>query len=253
MKPGMSREVLVGRVQTNRFPANAGSNAKYTAISFLPRTLYNEFSFFLNLYFLLVALSQLLPFLRIGYMSTYIVPLALVLTISIGKEAIDDIARRRRDTEANAEPYTVLSFNALGGATKGRKAPGARGPRMYDDDNERNGSGIYEITKRSRDLKVGDVLKLKKDQRLPADVVLLKSFANDSSVTAPEIVQGTPSHEESVNPSIQQLKARVKLQKCRISTIPSRVPRRAQTPVKLSFGQTSWTERLTGNSVFHHP
>ena len=79
-----SREILVGQMQAKKYPANIVSNAKYTAWSFLPRTLYNEFSFFLNIYFLLVALSQIIPYLRIGYMSTYIAPLAMVLTITIG-------------------------------------------------------------------------------------------------------------------------------------------------------------------------
>ena len=146
-----SREVSVGHSQKKRFPTNVVSNAKYTPWSFLPRTLYNEFSFFLNVYFLLVALSQILPFLRIGYMSTYIVPLAVVLTISIGKEAVDDIVRRRRDAEANAEPFTVLSFS----------------------DTARDGA--LEVQKKSRDIKVGDILKLEKNSRVPADVVILQS------------------------------------------------------------------------------
>lgn len=153
-----SREVTVGQTQKNRFPTNVVSNAKYTAWSFLPRTLYNEFSFFLNIYFLLVALSQIIPFLRIGYMSTYIVPLAVVLSITIGKEAIDDIARRRRDAEANSELFTALSFtNAV-----------AR-------------NGVVEVQKRSRDIKVGDVLKLEKNQRVPADVVILQSHLSEAS------------------------------------------------------------------------
>jgi phospholipid-translocating ATPase len=156
-----SREVLVGRLQQKRFPPNVVSNAKYTAWSFLPLTLYNEFSFFLNIYFLLVALSQIIPYLRIGYMSTYIAPLAMVLTISIGKEAVDDIARRRRDAEANAEPYTVVSM-APKAISKGRSPTSER-----------------DSQKRSRDLKVGDILKLHKNQRLPADVIILKSIPND--------------------------------------------------------------------------
>ncbi|EXJ62722.1 phospholipid-translocating ATPase [Cladophialophora yegresii CBS 114405] len=146
-----SREVDVGQSQKKRFPTNVISNAKYTPWSFLPRTLYNEFSFFLNVYFLLVALSQILPFLRIGYMSTYIVPLGVVLTIAIGKEAVDDIVRRRRDAEANAELFTVLSFSDTGR------------------------DGVVEVQKKSRDIKVGHVLRLEKNQRVPADVVILQS------------------------------------------------------------------------------
>ncbi|KAJ5109891.1 hypothetical protein N7532_002536 [Penicillium argentinense] len=146
------RDVLVGQYQSTKYPPNIVSNAKYTPWSFLPRTLYNEFSFFFNIYFLLVALSQIIPILRIGYMSSYIAPLAFVVSISLGKEALDDIARRRRDAEANSEEYTVLSLER---------------------------STALEMTKKSRDLKVGDVLKVRKNQRLPADVVILQSLSSD--------------------------------------------------------------------------
>ena len=40
------------------FPGNVVCNQKYTLISFLPIVLYEQFKFFFNLYFLLVALSQ---------------------------------------------------------------------------------------------------------------------------------------------------------------------------------------------------
>jgi phospholipid-translocating ATPase len=125
--PTTQRTISVGQLQTSRFPANAVSNAKYTPWSFLPRTLYNEFSFFINMYFLLVALSQIIPALRIGYLSTYIAPLAFVISITLGKEAMDDIARRRRDAEANSEGYTVLKFeeNSLGNGV----APGKNSQR----------------------------------------------------------------------------------------------------------------------------
>lgn len=158
-----SRDVEVGHLQKSKYPANIVSNAKYTPWSFLPMTLYNEFRFFLNIYFLLVALSQIIPYLRIGYMSTYILPLVFVLSISIGKEAFDDIARRRRDAEANSEFYTVLAFD---------QNPSTR-PKS---------SGAREIQKRSRDVKVGDVLKLEKNQRIPADVVILKSTPADAII-----------------------------------------------------------------------
>lgn len=179
-----SREIRVGQVQSKRYPTNVVSNAKYTAWSFLPRTLYNEFSFFLNIYFLLVALSQIIPFLRIGYMSTYIVPLACVLAITIGKEALDDIARRRRDAEANSEPFTVLSFTE---PTR---------PRQLESRN-----GILEVQKRARDIRVGDILKLEKNQRVPADVVILQShlseLLSDPAASAPGDVDTAASAQAS--------------------------------------------------------
>lgn len=210
--PASSRIVSVGTSQSTRFPPNAVSNAKYTAISFLPRTLYNEFSFFFNMYFLLVALSQAIPPLRIGYLSTYIVPLAFVLSITLGKEAFDDIGRRRRDTEANSEGYTVLCFDKPGGgdaeryhakrrsklkANKSNRRSLVEPDRLSDiQEEEESAEGlgpqaptsiVREEVRKSRDLKVGDVLKLSKDQRVPADVVILKSYTNESAVASTEM------------------------------------------------------------------
>lgn len=41
-------------------------NQKYNVFTFLPLVFYEQFKFFFNLYFLLVALSQLIPPLKIG-------------------------------------------------------------------------------------------------------------------------------------------------------------------------------------------
>ncbi|KAG9232101.1 P-type ATPase-like protein [Amylocarpus encephaloides] len=211
--PASSRTVSVGATQTALYPANAVSNAKYTPISFLPRTLYNEFSFFFNMYFLLVALSQTIPALRIGYLSTYIVPLAGVMAITLGKEAYDDIDRRKRDSEANSEGYTILTFDrpGIGNAdryhTKKLKWKGkpskrrslVEPDRLSDIQEEEENAGnvgsrpsptsvVGEVTRKARDLKVGDVLKLGKDQRLPADVVILKSYTNETTSASEEDV-----------------------------------------------------------------
>ena len=199
--PSASRLVAVGSTQSTRFPPNIVSNAKYTAWSFLPVTLYNEFSFFFNMYFLLVALSQAIPALRIGYLSTYIAPLAFVLVITLGKEAYDDVERRRRDNEANSEEYTVLQFDSEAGrpGTRQRRAlhsrkKGSNGRYVAERDrladiqeeeesteNDGRGWRVTEIKKKSKDLKVGDVLKLSKGHRVPADVIILKCLSDSHS------------------------------------------------------------------------
>lgn len=208
---GTSRNINIGQYPQPRYPPNAVSNAKYSAWSFLPRTLYNEFSFFFNLYFLLVAVSQIWSPLRIGYLSTYIAPLAFVLSITLGKEAMDDVARRKRDSEANRETYTVLRLQdtskSLGnkGGDKRRsqqlrlqlkRSKGASKPTRLDaiEEEEENVGDrkqgrnsdveVDEINIRSRDLKVGDVVKLGKDQRIPADLVILKSYSAESSISS---------------------------------------------------------------------
>ncbi|CDO93100.1 unnamed protein product [Kluyveromyces dobzhanskii CBS 2104] len=125
-----------------KYPSNVVSNAKYNPFTFIPIILYEQFKFFFNLYFLVVALSQAIPQLRIGYLSSYIVPLAFVLTVTMSKEAMDDINRRKRDRGANNELYDIVN--------KACPVP-------------------------SKDLKVGDIIRLKKGSRVPADVVVLQT------------------------------------------------------------------------------
>jgi phospholipid-translocating ATPase len=53
----------------SKFPANIVRNQKYNVFTFLPIVFYEQFKFFFNLYFLLVALSQFVPALRTGALS----------------------------------------------------------------------------------------------------------------------------------------------------------------------------------------
>lgn len=217
---GSARNVLVGRSSSSRYAPNVVSNAKYTPWSFLPITLYNEFSFFINLYFLMISLSQTIPPLRIGVPWTYIVPLTFVLTVTLGKEAFDDIARRRRDAEANKELYTVLRLRDISegfvvdragrertkavskrsrgrAETVGERRLGAIEEEEFNiDEVSRHNTEIEEIRTKSKALKVGDILKLGKDQRVPADVVILSSHAVESAVINIPFQDTTVSKDE---------------------------------------------------------
>ncbi|KAG6877633.1 hypothetical protein C0993_005454 [Termitomyces sp. T159_Od127] len=149
----------------SRFPANIVRNQKYNAFTFLPIVFYEQFKFFFNLYFLLVALSQFVPALKIGYIVTYIAPLAFVLTVTMGKEAYDDYKRHLRDREANSQKYLILDSPA-------------------DDSSSalaREDAYLHTRSVPSSALRVGDLIHLDKNQRVPADLVLLHT--SDSSGT----------------------------------------------------------------------
>lgn len=143
-----------------RFPPNTVRNQKYNAFTFLPLVFYEQFKFFFNLYFLLVALSQFVPALKIGLIATYIAPLAFVLCVTIGKEAYDDYKRNLRDREANSQRYLVLDSTS------------------YEASSE---AGPHTRSVPSSQLAVGDLVLLEKNQRVPADLVLLRT--SDSSGT----------------------------------------------------------------------
>lgn len=146
-------------------------NQKYSVPTFVPLVLYEQFKSFLNLYFLIVALSQIIPALRIGYLATYIVPLAFVLLVTLGKEAFDDWQRFKRDRLANSASYSILD------ASSRNLFPNSH-HHLSQQDPEAQLSPATTPPLRavpSSKLKVGDLVLLEKNQRVPADLVLLRT------------------------------------------------------------------------------
>lgn len=130
---------------TGDYPPNIVRNQKYNIFTFLPIVLFNQFKFFLNLYFLLMACSQFINSLKVGPIFTYWAPLGFVLGVTLIREVIDDLLRYKRDKAVNSQFYTKLTL------TNGAEAiPSAQ-------------------------IKVGDIIQIYKDQRVPADMVFLKT------------------------------------------------------------------------------
>ncbi|CAH1109702.1 unnamed protein product [Psylliodes chrysocephalus] len=149
-----SRNILLGNPTPGQFPANAIRNQKYNIITFLPLVLYQQFKFFLNLYFLIMAISQFVPDIRIGYLYTYWGPLCFVLLVTLSREAIDDLRRHKRDQEVNNQKCK----------------------RLLNDSNK-----PFEIVAAHK-LKVGDLIIVDKDERVPADLVLLRTSESSGAV-----------------------------------------------------------------------
>ena len=61
--PGSSSAATTAAASA-KFPPNVIRNQKYSVLTFLPLVLYNQFKFFLNLFFLIMAVSQFIPQLR---------------------------------------------------------------------------------------------------------------------------------------------------------------------------------------------
>ncbi|XP_039441902.1 probable phospholipid-transporting ATPase IIA isoform X2 [Culex pipiens pallens] len=147
------RTILIGRPTAEKFPPNEIRNQKYNFFTFLPLVLFEQFRFFLNLYFLIMAASQFIPDIRIGYLYTYWGPLGFVLAVTICREAVDDLRRHKRDREVNSQKY-----KRFGGVDKP--------PELVS----------------SSKLKVGDIVMVEKDERVPADLILLRTSDKSGAV-----------------------------------------------------------------------
>uniref|UniRef100_A0A8D2MBJ9 Phospholipid-transporting ATPase n=1 Tax=Zonotrichia albicollis TaxID=44394 RepID=A0A8D2MBJ9_ZONAL len=128
---------------------NAIKTYKYNPITFLPLNLFEQFKRAANFYFLVLLILQAIPEISTLSWYTTLVPLLLVLGITAVKDLVDDIARHRMDNEVNNRTCDVIK------------------------------DGRFKATK-WKDIKVGDVVRLKKNTFVPADILLLSSSEPNS-------------------------------------------------------------------------
>uniref|UniRef100_A0A0D9X7E4 Phospholipid-transporting ATPase n=1 Tax=Leersia perrieri TaxID=77586 RepID=A0A0D9X7E4_9ORYZ len=130
------------------YPGNAISTTKYTAASFVPKSLFEQFRRAANCFFLVVAcvsFSPLAPYRAVSVL----LPLVVVVGAAMAKEAVEDWRRKQQDVEVNNRKVEV-----------------------YD------GTQSFHQTEWKK-LQVGDIVKVKKDEFFPADLVLLSSSYED--------------------------------------------------------------------------
>ena len=132
------------------FPSNLVSHQKYTKWNIIPKFLFLQFRFFFNFFYLIITLVEIIPAFRIGFLITYISPLAFVLTISFVKEVWDEVQRKRRDNELNSQTYKLITPH-----------------------------GDQNIM--SQDLLVGHIIEVNAGDRVPADLILLRTSEESGS------------------------------------------------------------------------
>uniref|UniRef100_A0A8C5LWA3 Phospholipid-transporting ATPase n=1 Tax=Leptobrachium leishanense TaxID=445787 RepID=A0A8C5LWA3_9ANUR len=128
----------------SKYSGNAIKTYKYNPITFLPLNLFEQFKRAANAYFLVLLILQAIPEISTVSWSTTLIPLLLVLGITAIKDLVDDIARHKMDNEINNRPSEV----------------------MVD--------GKFKKTK-WKNIHVGDIIRIKKNGFIPADVLLLSS------------------------------------------------------------------------------
>ncbi|KAH0511069.1 putative phospholipid-transporting ATPase IIA [Microtus ochrogaster] len=133
-----------------RYPRNVINNQKYNLFTFLPGVLFSQFRYFFNFYFLLLACSQFVPEMRLGALYTYWVPLGFVLAVTIIREAVEEIRCYLRDKEVNSQVYSRLTSR-----------------------------GTVKV--KSSNIQVGDLILVEKNQRVPADMIFLRTSEKNGS------------------------------------------------------------------------
>ncbi|AQK84042.1 Putative phospholipid-transporting ATPase 9 [Zea mays] len=146
---GFSRVVYVNepdRLEEEGFSylLNEVSTTKYNLATFLPKSLFEQFRRVANFYFLvsgILALTPLAPYTAVSALA----PLCVVIVATMAKEGVEDWRRKQQDHELNNRIVKV-----------------------------HRGNGHFEESK-WKNIKVGDVIKVEKDNFFPADMILLSS------------------------------------------------------------------------------
>ncbi|KAG6494794.1 probable phospholipid-transporting ATPase 4 [Zingiber officinale] len=151
--PSYSRTVHCNQPQLHRkkpfkYSSNYITTTKYNVITFLPKALFEQFRRVANIYFLLAAALSLTPVSPFTPVSM-IAPLAFVVGLSMAKEALEDWRRFMQDMKVNMRKVNV-----------------------------HKGEGQFDH-KQWQNIRVGDVVKVEKDQFFPADLLLLSSSYED--------------------------------------------------------------------------
>ncbi|EYU20392.1 hypothetical protein ABFS82_01G016500 [Erythranthe guttata] len=121
---------------------NRISNRKYTIWNFLPKNLWEQFSRFMNQYFLLIACLQLWSLITpVNPASTW-GPLIFIFAVSAIKEAWDDYNRYLSDKKANEKEVWIVR------------------------------QGIRKLIQ-AQDVRVGNIVWLRENDEVPCDLVLL--------------------------------------------------------------------------------
>ena len=142
---GPSQMVFNIKNNVSDFPDNKIRTTKYNLLTWFPKSLIIQFFKVLNLYFLIISILSSLsisnknPIFQIG-------SFLLVLLFTMIYEGYDDYYRLLRDRKMNEKTWEVYSYDEL-----------------------------TFRSKKSENIRVGEIVRVKKDEQIPCDLLFLMS------------------------------------------------------------------------------
>ncbi|XP_023560424.1 probable phospholipid-transporting ATPase VA, partial [Octodon degus] len=129
---------------------NRLKTTKYTPLSFVPKNLFEQFHRLANVYFVLVALLNFAPAVNAFQPGLALAPVLFILAVTALKDLWEDFSRHRSDLAINHRACLVFS----------------REEKKY----------VHRFWK---EINVGDFVRLRCNEVIPADVLLLSSSDPD--------------------------------------------------------------------------
>ncbi|XP_045304880.1 phospholipid-transporting ATPase VA isoform X1 [Leopardus geoffroyi] len=135
---------------TQHLADNRLKTTKYTLLSFLPKNLFEQFHRLANVYFVFIALLNFVPAVNAFQPGLALAPVLFILAVTAFKDLWEDYSRHRSDHEINHLGCLVYS----------------REEKQY-------------VNRFWKEIRVGDFVRLRCNEIIPADILLLSSSDPD--------------------------------------------------------------------------
>ena len=136
---------IQNNIKNEQVLSNKICTSKYNIFNCFPKIIWEQFSKSSNLYFLALAILQMIPNIsQSGGNPVMLIPLIFVVTVNGVKDLWEDYNRKISDNRENKSKSSVLISNE-------------------------------KIVQNWEDIKPGNIVKISKDEYFPADIVLLYS------------------------------------------------------------------------------
>ncbi|XP_073918139.1 phospholipid-transporting ATPase VA isoform X3 [Castor canadensis] len=143
-------ERLLMRGCSQHLADNRLKTTKYTMLSFLPKNLFEQFHRLANVYFVFIALLNFVPAVNAFQPGLALAPVLFILAVTAIKDLWEDYSRHRSDHEINHLGCLVFS----------------REEKKY-------------VNRFWKEIHVGDFVRLRCNEIIPADILLLSSSDPD--------------------------------------------------------------------------
>ncbi|KAI0436219.1 phospholipid-translocating P-type ATPase [Xylaria telfairii] len=187
-------EPLIDERSGKHYTSNSIRSNRYTLLSFFPKQLVFQFGRLANFYFLVIGILQQIPGWSPTGKVTTLGPLIAFIALIMAKEGWDDYRRYLLDREDNMALVSVLEPGETLGNGSTADPPELFGrntgeENQTDEDNmditaaepkSRKEHGKRWTRVKWRDIRVGDIIRLGRNERVPADIVLLHATGANS-------------------------------------------------------------------------
>lgn len=171
--------------------SNEIRTAKYTIFNFIPKNLFEQFRRVANVYFFLVIILQGIPIFSNTNIILAASPLVSILLVTAIKDAVEDWKRQKSDNLVNNSLVAVLDRSdedpeAEAAMTNNESRNiniWTRVRNLFPKKNRLNRSNRSSRTSIEagwkmafwKDIRVGDIVKIRNNESIPADIVVLST------------------------------------------------------------------------------